>query len=286
MRRWWRIAGFVLLCAAAGPAGAQGHLVLIGGGDKPPEAVAKFVELAGGREAPIVVVPTASTEDDTIPYYLDLFGRELGVTDLVAVDIRTPADARRADHLAALARARGVFFAGGDQTRILAAFADSPALAAVRRVFARGGVIGGTSAGTACQTTPMITGEGDFTVIRSGAVALSDGLGLWPGVVVDQHFLARQRANRLLSVVLAQPALLGVGIDEATAVWVEPGGTFEVLGHGSVMVFDARRAPVSRRPFANGQENLGVHGLRLHLLLPGERFDVARRTPLPPRRRR
>ena len=88
-------------------------------------------------EAPSVVAPTASTEDDTIPYNRDLLGRGLGVTDLVAVDIRTPADARRADHLAALARARGVFFAGGDQTRILAAFADSPALAAVRRVFAR-----------------------------------------------------------------------------------------------------------------------------------------------------
>lgn len=283
MRRWIAMAGLGLMATAGAlRAETRGNLVLIGGGDKPPEVMAKFVELAGGRGAPIVVVPTASTEPDTIPYYLDLFRKDLGCTDVFAVDIRGPADARRPDFVAALERARGVFFGGGDQVRILSAFQRSPALDAVRRVFERGGVVGGTSAGTACQTPRMITGGGDFTVVRTHAVELWEGLGLWPGVIVDQHHIVRQRFNRLLSVVLEHPRDLGVGVDEATAVWVKPDGTFEVLGRSAVFVLDASRALVSSQARDTGQDSLGVHDLRMHVLLPGERYDVARREVLPP----
>ncbi len=283
MKRWTAVAGLGLLLAAGAQAAAsRGHLVLIGGGDKPPEAMEKFIELAGGKGAPIVVVPTASTEADTIPYYLDLFRKDYGCSDVVAVDIRGPADARRPEYLAALDRARGVFFGGGDQVRILSAFHGSPALAAVRAVFERGGVVGGTSAGTACQTPRMITGGGDFTLVRTRAVELWQGLGLWPGVIVDQHFLVRQRSNRLLSVILEHPEELGVGVDEATAVWVKPGDTFEVLGRSAVMVIDASGAKVSSQERDSGQDSLGVHDLKVHVLLPGERYDVARREVLPP----
>ena len=283
MTRWFTFALLgSLLAAGAGAADGRGHLVLIGGGDKPPEVMTKFIELAGGRDAPIVVVPTASTEPDTISYYLDLFRREYACTDVAAVDIRGPADARRPDYLAALARARGVFFGGGDQVRILSAFDGSPALAAVRTVYESGGVVGGTSAGTACQTPRMITGGGDFTVVRTNAVELWRGLGLWPGVIVDQHHIVRQRFNRLLSVILEHPEELGVGVDEATAVWVKPDGTFEVLGRSAVLVLDAKGAEVSSQPRETGQDSLGVHGLELHVLLPGERYDVTRREVLPP----
>ncbi len=283
MKRWISFALFgLLLGARAGVAEGRGHLVLIGGGDKPPEVMARFIELAGGRDAPLVIVPTASTEADTIPYYLDLFRKDYGCTDVVAIDVRGPADARRPDFVAALERARGVFFGGGDQVRILSAFQGSPALDAVRAVYARGGVIGGTSAGTACQTPRMITGAGDFTVVRRNAVELWEGLGLWPGVIVDQHHIVRQRFNRLLSVILEHPEELGVGVDEATAVWVKPDGTFEVLGRSAVIVVDARGASVSSQPRETGQDSLGVHDLKLHVLLPGERYDVARREVLPP----
>lgn len=283
MNRWF-ISAFLglLVAASAGAAEGRGHLVLIGGGDKPPEVMAKFIELAGGKGAPIVVVPTASTEPDTIPYYLDLFRREYGCTDVVAIDVRGPADARRPEVLAALERARGVFFGGGDQVRILSAFDGSPALAAVRALYERGGVVGGTSAGTACQTPRMITGNGDFTVVRTRAVELWRGLGLWPGVIVDQHHIVRQRFNRMLSVILEHPEELGVGVDEATAVWVKPDGSFEVLGRSAVIVVDAKGARISSRPQDTGQDSLGAHELRLHVLLPGERYDVARRQVLPP----
>jgi cyanophycinase len=261
---------------------SRGHLMLIGGGDKPAAAMKKFVELAGGASAPIVVIPTASGDDDTPAYYLDLFKKELGSTDVVVLPIKEKADAERPEHAAAAARARGVFFAGGDQSRITKALLGTPVLDAIRAAFRDGAVVGGTSAGTACQSRLMITGEGDFKVIREGAVELVEGLGLLPdGIIVDQHFIARQRQNRLFTVILEHPDHLGVGVDEDTAAWVRPDGTFEVIGDGSVMVFDARGSAIQRGAGEPGTSLLGAHGVRLHIVLPGEVFDTGRRAVVP-----
>lgn len=256
----------------------KGHLVLIGGGEKPPEVMRKFVELAGGPGAPIVAIPTASKEPDTGAYYVKLFKEEYGCTNVVSLDINSKADAMRPDYADHAAAAGGVFFGGGDQVRILVALAGTPVLAAIRAAYERGAVVGGTSAGTACQSSPMITGEGDFSVIRSRSVELWDGLGFFSNVIVDQHFIARQRSNRLISVILEHPDLLGVGIDEDTAVWVRPDGTFEVMGRSSVVVVDAKGSKVTRQPRDTGQDGLGVHGMRVHVLLPGEVFNLETRT--------
>lgn len=260
---------------------ARGHLVLIGGGDKPPEVMRKFVELAGGKDAPIVVIPTASSEADAPDYYEKLFREELGCLDAVSLRIRSRADASRPDFAALARKARGIFFGGGDQIRITNALLGTPVGDAIAAAFAGGAVVGGTSAGTACQSERMITGEGDFTQVRTRSVELWQGLGfLPPDVVVDQHFLRRQRQNRLLSVVLEHPGLLGVGVDEETAIWVRPDGTLQVLGESGVMVFDAKGAAISRQPRPTGQDLLGVRSLSLHLLLPGDTFDLSSRRPL------
>ena len=280
-----RCALFVLIgiCAAAalaqGPA-PKGHLVLIGGGDKPPEAMRKFVELAGGPQALIVAIPTASSEPDTGSYYVKLFKEEYGCVNVTALEIKSKADAMRPDYAELAGRAGGIFFGGGDQIRITNALLGTPVGTAIADAFARGAVIGGTSAGTACQSEPMITGEGDFKVIRANSVELWHGFGFFRGVVVDQHFIARQRSNRLFSVILEHPDLLGVGVDEDTAVWVRPDETFQVIGKSCVMVLDAKGAEVSRQPVETAQDLLGVHGMRVHILLPGESFDLARRAPI------
>ena len=264
-----------------GPAPSTGHLVLIGGGDKPADAMRKFVELAGGKDAPIVVIPTASSEADAADYYEKLFREELRCTDSVSLRIRSRADASRPDYVALARKARGVFFVGGDQIRITNALLGAPVGDAIAAAFAEGAAVGGTSAGTACQSEKMITGEGDFTQVRTRSVELWKGLGfLPPDVVVDQHFLRRQRQNRLLSVVLENPELLGIGVDEATAIWVRPDGTFQVLGESGVLVFDAMGAALSRQPRPTGQDLLGVRGLTLHLLLPGDTYDLKSRRPL------
>jgi cyanophycinase len=122
----------------------------------------------------------------------------------------------------------------------------------------------------------MLTGEGDFEVISSKNVEVWPGLGLFPGAILDQHFVARQRQNRLLSVVLERPQYLGVGVDEATAVWLKPDGTFEVLGDGSVVVYDAAGATITRAP-GDGSVLLGVRDLATHVLLRGDVFDLATR---------
>lgn len=280
MTRRFAIALSCLLAAAVGAAddGPRGHLVLNGGGDKPAEVMEAFVALAGGPDAAIVVFPTASGEPDTPDYYLDLFEDGYGCTDVSVPLVYERNDAIDPELAARVRAAGGIFFAGGDQRRITRALLGTPVGDAVAEAFERGAVVGGTSAGTACQSPLMITGDGDFDVIADDVVELWPGLGLFAGVIVDQHFIARQRQNRLISVVLEHPDLLGVGVDEATAVWVRPDGTFKVLGEGSVMVFDAHESVIDRAT-GGDHTNLGVHGLVVHVLLPGEEFDLETRKP-------
>jgi cyanophycinase len=288
--RTWKVVPLLCLAACAGPLsagapveGPKGHLVLIGGGEKPAVAMKKFVELAGGPSAPIVVVPTASEDPDVGPYYTKLFKEERGCTDFVVLPIKTREDAGRIDLAEKAARARGIFFSGGDQNRTTKALLDTPVGKAIEAAFARGAVVGGTSAGTACQSALMITGEGDVKAVRAGVVELARGLGFFRGVIVDQHFVARQRFNRLLSAILEHPDLVGVGIDEDTAVWVRPDGTFEVLGNRSVVVLDAKGAVPTRKAVDKGSALLGVQGLKVHVLLPGDGYDPSKRAVLPGR---
>jgi cyanophycinase len=279
-----RVAVLALFATSAVAAGhpGHGHLMLIGGGEKPRAAMEKFIALAGGKDAPIVVIPTASEEPDTIEYYTNLFMKDYGCTDVVVLPIKTQADANLPELIAAAKRARGIFFGGGDQVRIMNALAGTPVLDALREAFRSGAVSGGTSAGLACQSEIMITGEGDFKVIQTNSVEVKEGLGfVRKDVIVDQHFIARQRQNRLISLILEHPDHLGVGVDEDTAIWVRPDDTFEVIGAGSVMVFDPRGAAIRRSgASAAGKELLGVHGMRMHIVLPGEVFDLAKRAPV------
>ncbi|HYN43563.1 MAG TPA: Type 1 glutamine amidotransferase-like domain-containing protein, partial [Thermoanaerobaculia bacterium] len=138
-----------LAAAAPGDEPApKGHLVLIGGGEKPPEVMRKFVELAGGKDAPIVMIPTASSDADAASYYEKLFREEYGCTNAVSLDIRKKVDAQRADWAVLARNARGVFFSGGDQIRITNALLGTPMGDAIAAAFASGAVVGGTSAGT------------------------------------------------------------------------------------------------------------------------------------------
>jgi cyanophycinase len=273
-------------CAAAertealGPDGAAaggGHLMLIGGGAKPAEAMAGFVAVAGGAGARIVVLPMASGDSrNTGAYYVDLFA-EHGVSGVQVIHIDDRRDALRRVHVDAVAAADGVWFSGGDQNRIAARVVDTPLHGALRQVLRRGGVIGGTSAGTACQSEVMITGEGDATDVRRGAVATTRGLGLWEGVIVDQHFLARQRQRRLLSLVLEHPRELGIGIDEGTAAWVRPDGTMQVIGASQIIVYDAHEATIFEEP----DGRMRAEGLREHALSAGDELDLPTRQPRP-----
>ena len=127
----------------------------------------------------------------------------------------------------------------------------------------------------------MISLGADGVTPRQRTSQLTSGLGLLPGVIVDQHFVARQRLNRLLTVILEHPDLVGVGIDEDTAAWVKPDGTFEVLGDRSIVVLDPKGAAPTRKAVDKGSALLGVRDLKIHVLLPGDGYDPVKRSVIP-----
>lgn len=274
---------FLLACGpllGAPPETPKGNLVLIGGGKRPAAVMAKFLELAGGPTARILVVPTASELPDTVEAYRKELAT-LGATNVAGLGVKTRLDAQGKALVADVEAAGGIFFAGGDQSRIVAALRDTPVGDAIVAAFRRGAAIGGTSAGTACMSPLMLTGEGDLKRIVSKNVELVPGLGLFPGAILDQHFVARQRQNRLMAAVLEHAHLLGVGVDEATAVWWKPDGTFEVLGDGWVVVYDAAAAAITRGR-GDGSVPLGARNLKMHVLLSGDVFDLATRSIVTP----
>ena len=181
-----------------------------------------------------------------------------------------------------LAGATGFWFSGGDQIRITRALAGSAALRAIHERYRSGAVVGGTSAGAAIMSDSMMTGEqsrpgvdttgyfGDeYPRVARKAIVIVPGLGFLPGAIVDQHFIRRERHNRLMSVVLERPTLVGVGIDEGTALRVDPDGTWGVEGASSAVVYDARSSEIT----APGAPVLGATSLRVHLLPAGSVFD-------------
>src|SRR5918994_528233 len=193
-------AAAVLLLPREVPAGEK--LVLLGGGPRPPEALARFVEWAGNGHSRLLVVTWASAEP--LESYESL-ERDLRLYRPASIEAAPFAPLGLGDRerlLAALRRATGIFFGGGDQGRIMDVLQDPELAAALRERYRQGAVFAGTSAGTACMSALMITGEGDFTVLDGGQVKVRPGLGLLPGVILDQHFLKRQRQNRLFGLVL------------------------------------------------------------------------------------
>ncbi len=256
----------------------KGQLLLIGGGKRPRAIMEKFIALSGGPSASILIVPTASEEKDTVERYKKEF-MALGATNVAGLDLKGPLDAQRKALVEDVEGAGGIFFAGGDQRKIVTALRGSPLLKAIEAAYRRGAVIGGTSAGLACMSPVMLTGEGDFSRITTKNVEVWPGLGLFPGVILDQHFVARGRQTRLMTALLEHPGYLGLGVDEATAVWLKPDQTLEVLGEGWVIVYDAASATITKGK-GDGSVPLGVRNLRTHVLLAGDGFDLTIRSVL------
>jgi len=249
----------------------KGHLVLIGGGRRTPAVMGRFLALAGGKGARIAVLPMASRRYRQAGESYRKEFQELGaafVKVLIAKDRKATEDPDLAGSLMACT---GLFIGGGDQRRLAELFVGTGFGRAVRAFHRRGGVVGGTSAGAAVMSRVMITGEGDWTRPRLGGVATREGLGLVQGAVIDQHFYARKRFNRLLALCL-EKKLPGVGIDEATALWVKGSGEAQVLGEGVVLVIDPRKAVLPEK--RKKGDPLQARDVRLHVLRRGERFEM------------
>ena len=267
--------------ASASLASAQprGSLVIVGGGPRGDAITDKFIELAGGAgKARILVLPMASSLPETGAESVAEW-RKHGAA--AWSENLTRDDAMRPETVRGLDSATGIWFPGGDQVRIMAVLDGTPTAAAIRARYAAGAVVGGTSAGAAVMSTPMITGDErapggarrdttqSFITIARENVVVTNGLGLVSGVVVDQHFLRRKRHNRLISLVLEHPALLGIGIDESTALIVQPGKPWTILGESAAVIYDARRATAT----TPGAPIFGATDIRMHVLPAGSSFD-------------
>ena len=253
----------------------NGHLVIIGGGEDRTygkEVLGRFVELAGGAEAAIVVI-TAATESSSRMWdiYRQAFG-ELGVTDVshLAINSRLDANSDRATGM--LAGADGIFMTGGDQKRLLALVGGTAVDRALHVAFKeRGACIGGTSAGASAMSGHMLASGAAVPQPEKGAVGMAAGLGLLQHVLIDQHFSERHRLGRLLTAVAQNPYLQGIGIDEDTALVIERGTGIEVVGEGAVTVVDGRQMRSNLDQIAE-RESPELIDVRLHLLPAGSRY--------------
>jgi cyanophycinase len=241
----------------------SGSLVIVGGGSLPREITDKFIELAGGPDAPIVILPIAG--GDTLPEDASGDTRVLvraGAKNVRSLRARSRAEVESPEFVAALKEARGVWFNGGRQWRFVDAYMGTTAEELFRDVLRRGGVIGGSSAGASIQSQYMPRGSplGNEDMLADG---YERGLGFLPGTAIDQHFTQRRRHGDMTTLVRHYPQLLGIGIDEATAL-VVGGSRAEIIGRGKAHFYDYREGPPA------GERDYT-------LVSSGQTYDLARR---------
>lgn len=230
-----------LLCAVAlqsqttGP--DKGHLVVVGGAMKSEAIVNEFIELAGGLDAQIVVIPTAAGRSK---YSQDagLAGRlkKMGATNVTVLHTNNKEEANSEEFNKPLLEAKGVWFGGGRQWRLVDAYANTLTETLIQKVLERGGVVGGSSAGATIQGSFLARGDSKTNQIMMGDH--QEGFAYIKNIAIDQHVLARNRQFDLYEIVAAHPELLGLGIDENTAIVVS-GDTFKVIGESYVLVYDS-----------------------------------------------
>ena len=264
----------------------MGRLLVIGGAEDPDEKhlciLPHLVKLAGGKNARVMVCSSPSENPrEKVRTYEKLF-EKIGVAEVIPAAITERNEASAPEILEGLERATAVFFTGGDQLRLPALMAGSQMCERIReRLYGDGLVVAGTSAGAAAMSGVMIIGGRNDGTVRRSDVSLAPGLGYWRDTVVDTHFNQRGRPNRLFTIFAHNPQVLGVGIDENTAIEVEPGATFRVIGEGAVMVLGGRVSHTNA-PNAGDEDTLALTDAVVHILPDGYGYDLVEGRPLLP----
>lgn len=239
----------------------RGSLVIVGGAMRSAEIYERFIDLAGGPDAHIVLVPTAGGAAEYDEFYQGMNAwRDHGARNLTLLHTIDPAEADTDEFIEPLKTAAGVFFFGGRQWRLVDAYGGTKAEEAFQEVLDRGGVIGGSSAGASIQGSFLVRGD-----TRTNTIMMGDhqrGFGYLRNVGIDQHVLMRNRQFDMIEVIEAHPELLGIGIDEDTALVVQ-GDRGQVIGESFVLVYD-------------NQSTTGGDG-EFYFLAPGDRIDLATR---------
>ena len=250
--------------AVKGP--ERGALVIVGGGRVGADILTRFFDLAGGRDAPLVVIPTANGAESYPDDWsgLKMF-KDFGATRITILHTNDRAVADSDAFVKPITTARAVWFPGGRQWRLVDSYLHTRTQQEVERVLERGGVVGGSSAGASILASYMVRGakENNFVMMAPG---YEEGFGLIKGVAIDQHMLTRNRQDDLEEVVARHPDVLGIGIDESTAIVVR-GQQFEITGASKVAIHDGR-VVASERQQRNGK--------KYFFMAPGERYDLTK----------
>ncbi len=256
-----------------------GTLIIIGGReDKSGEmGILKEVVKQTGRRKIVVATIASQIPNELWLDYKKIFSY-LGIKDLVHFSIEQHDEAFSTKKLALFNNAHTVFFTGGDQLKITTKIGGTPVYDRVVEIFKTGGVIAGTSAGAAAMGKNMLVGGTDSENHKVGNWMMAPGLGFLDDIVVDQHFAQRGRIGRLLGAVALNPGILGVGIDEDTAVVVN-NGHLKVIGNNAVYVVDGRYVSSTNVSQADAEKTMSMHDVRLHILARDEKFDLRNRKP-------
>ena len=261
----------------------RGWIVPIGGAEDKESRrriLKRFVQLSGGRDAHIAVIPTASRLADTGERYGELFDRlEAGRVD--TLDFESRADGEREDFLEILRQCTGVFITGGNQLRLSTIIGGTPAAKLIRERNADGVPVGGTSAGASILSEHMIAFGAEGGSPRADSVNLAPGFGLTNRFIIDQHFRQRDRLGRLTAALAYNPFVVGIGLDEDTAAFIGPDNTLEVEGSGAITVVDASRVLFTSMDQVSGDEAVCVIGLQVHILTAGATFNLHTREASP-----
>ena len=257
----------------------DGHVIIIGGAeDKVRDRVilSRFATLAGGRDASVAVISTASSLGlEAGERYKQVLG-DLGVSRVRTIHAVTRGQANDETAAMAMRDATGIFMTGGNQLRLSSIIGGTRLADAVLERFRKGAVVAGTSAGASAMSSHMIAFGASGATPKHRMAQIAAGLGVLPGVIVDQHFQQRNRLGRLLSLIAQNPSLLGLGVDEDTAGVVGPDHVMEVIGRGSITVVDGSKSETDAWE-VHGHKPLMISGVVLHSLPAGYRFDLRRR---------
>lgn len=261
---------------------ADRTLIIIGGKEDRSADKVILGEVAhriGSGKLVVSTVAIPSNPEGLFEEYEKAF-RALGVKHLYKLEINNRGEATSETKLRILDDATGVFFTGGDQMKITSQIGDTLIFRRLQEIYEEGGLIAGTSAGAAVMSETMLVAGGDeHSHVIGGSVRMAPGLGLIGDVIIDQHFMERGRLGRLLGAVAQNPKNLGIGIDEQTAIVVERGNGFYVLGSGAVYVVDGSEVTYSNIAEEDLNKTLSIYDVRMHMLSQGDRFDLITRRP-------
>jgi|ERR1019366_1811927 cyanophycinase len=254
----------------------RGWIIPIGGAEEKensPQILHRFVDLAGGNNADIAIIPTASMSRSTGARYERIFS-DMGAQRVTSLDFDTRRDAEEPGRLERLRQASGLFFTGGNQLRLSTLIGGTSVAKAVRQMNAVGIPVAGTSAGAAFISEHMIAFGDEGSTPVAGSVRLAPGLGLTNRFIIDQHFRQRDRLGRLLTALAYNPFAVGIGLDEDTAAFIGPDNTVNVEGSGCITVVDASEVQFSSMDEVQEGRPVCLLGVKLHILTQGATFNL------------